>query len=315
MRRRRIVLDTDIGTDADDAIALALALASPEIELVAVTHVSGDTHRRAQISRRLLDLAGRSAVPVHAGCGRPQTPGTEFAWFGHEGKGIIDRNLPVADEHAVAALIRLFRDDPDLELVAIGPLTNVAAALTEAPDLTRRIKRLTVMGGYVRRVVCGGGVLSPLVDYNLRVDPEASRIVLTSAVPLLLVPTDVTVQVWLAESQLRRLELSRSELLQCIARNVRHWAPLQQRIFTHLGAQMRADNVAFLHDPLALACAFDETFCTVEELSIDLVADGSLFRTVERPRPTATTHRLRIATGVDAARFRSFLFERLRQLA
>jgi inosine-uridine nucleoside N-ribohydrolase len=131
----------------------------------------------------------------------------------------------------------------------------------------------------------------------------------------LLVPTDVTVQVWLTENQLRSLEQSRSELLHRVARNVRHWAPLQHRIFTHLGVRMTKDNVAFLHDPLALACAFDESFCTIEELPIDLVDDGQLFRTLERPQPTETTHQLRVATTVDAPRFQRFLFDRLMQLA
>src|SRR5262245_43755905 len=112
---RRVVLGTDIGTDVDDALALALALASPEIELVAITTVSGDTAVRARIAARLLALAGRSEIPVHAGRERSlATPGG-FAWFGHEGQGILDgTGDPVAGESAVDALLRLFRDDATL---------------------------------------------------------------------------------------------------------------------------------------------------------------------------------------------------------
>src|SRR5215510_8539308 len=87
---RRIVLDTDIGTDVDDALALALALASPEIELVAVTTVSGDTTMRARIAARLLALAGHADVPVHARCAEALGGTAGFAWFGHEGTGILD---------------------------------------------------------------------------------------------------------------------------------------------------------------------------------------------------------------------------------
>ena len=87
---RRIVLDTDIGTDVDDALALALALASPELELVAITTVSGDTSLRARIAARLLALAGRADVPVHAGCEQPLAAGGGFAQGGHEGEGILD---------------------------------------------------------------------------------------------------------------------------------------------------------------------------------------------------------------------------------
>jgi purine nucleosidase len=328
----RIILDTDIGTDSDDAIALGLALASQEIELIAVTHVSGDTRRRAQISRRLLDLAGRTDVPVFAGCDVPRSRDYEFAWFGYEGDGIIEasgisseRRDPhsqlstldsrLEDEHAIHAIIRLLRHHDDIEIVAIGPLTNIASALLQAPDIAQRIKRLTIMGGYVRRVACGGGIIAPMVDYNLRIDAESSRIVLSSDIPMQLVPTDVTVQVWMTESQLRQIERSRSELLQCIARNIRHWSPLQAKIFTHLGARMQPDNVGFLHDPLALACVFDQTFCAFENLHIELVTEDGILRTREREHPSPDTHQLRIATQVDAERFQRFLNDRLSTLS
>jgi purine nucleosidase len=103
---RRIVLDTDMGSDVDDALCLALALASPEIELVAVTHVAGDTRLRARISRRLLDLAGRDEVPVFAGRRLPLAGGADrFVWFGNEGLGILDAADAgrVEDEDAVDA--------------------------------------------------------------------------------------------------------------------------------------------------------------------------------------------------------------------
>ena len=148
---RRIVLDTDIGTDVDDALALALALASPELELVAVTTVAGDTALRARIAARLLALAGRADIPAHAGCAHALSSPGGFAWFGHEGDGILDGSRDsVAEEPAVDALLRLFRAADDLELVAIGPLTNVAVALERDPTFARRVARLTVMGGWLR---------------------------------------------------------------------------------------------------------------------------------------------------------------------
>ena len=153
---RRIVLDTDIGTDVDDALALALALASPELELVAITTVAGDTTVRARIAARLLALAGRRDVPVHAGSARSlATPGG-FAWFGHEGEGILDGTPDaIAGEPAVDALLRLFREDGALELVAIGPLTNLAVALERDPTFACRVSRLTVMGGWLRGAIAG----------------------------------------------------------------------------------------------------------------------------------------------------------------
>src|SRR5882724_3032046 len=157
----RIVLDTDMGSDVDDALCLALALAAPEIELIAVTHVSGDTRRRAQISRRLLDLAGRGAVPVYAGRSQPLDGSGRFVWFGHEGVGILDDEsaTPVPDDDAVEVLCCAFRAPTDLELVTVGPLTNVAAALETDPSVVRGIRQLTVMGGYLR-----GAIYEPRIE-------------------------------------------------------------------------------------------------------------------------------------------------------
>ena len=149
---QRIVLDTDMGSDVDDALCLALALASPEIELSAVTNVGRESRLRAQVSRKLLELAGYAGIPVHAGCRVPVLAGETFNWFGHEGLGILDpsEEPPLESEHAVDALLRLFDEGNDLELVAIGPLTNIAVALMKDPDLAGRVRRLTIMGGHVR---------------------------------------------------------------------------------------------------------------------------------------------------------------------
>jgi purine nucleosidase len=318
---RRIVLDTDMGTDVDDALCLGLALAAPELELVAVTHVSRDTRLRARISKKLLRLAGRENVPVYAGCEKPRSGRDTFAWFGHEGEGILDagEDLEIEAEPAVAALSRLFRSASDLELVAIGPLTNVAAALDADPDLARRIARLTVMGGHIRRVAYGGCDLPRHVDYNLCSDPDASLRVLSAGIPTRLVTADVTLQVWIGEGDLRGIESVGSPLHRALARAVRRWTPIMNRIFTGLGARMDADNVAFLHDPLALACVYDESFCTFEDLAVEPMIRDGVFRTIERSANGEAGRdghfpRLRCATAVDAGRFRSHFTERLKSL-
>src|SRR5262249_25967205 len=236
---RRIVLDTDIGTDVDDALALALALASPEVALVAVTTVSGDARLRARIAGRLLALAGRADVPVHAGCETPLAAGGGFARFGHEGRDILDGTRDaIADEPAVDALLRLFRADEGLELVAVGPLTNIAVALERDPGLARRIARLTPLGGWSRGPAVGGKGLPPAVDYNLCADSVASERVLSAGIPTRLVPADVTVQVWLTEADTEGLERAPSALGRTLARAVRVWAPIQRDLFAGLGAPL-----------------------------------------------------------------------------
>ena len=309
----RIVLDTDMGSDVDDALCLALAVAAPEIELVALTHVSGDTRLRARISRRLLDLAGRRDVPVYAGRALPLDGVERFAWFGHEGVGILDDGAatPIANDDAVDVLCRTFRDHSDLELVTVGPLTNLAAALAADPAIAGRIRRLTMMGGYLRTVTYGGAAFPPAVDYNLCADPDASTQVLAAGIPTRMIPTDVTMQVWIAERDVRGLEASSSALHGALARAVRRWTPGMTSSLVGAGADPRIDNAALLHDPLALACVYDESFCTFEDLWIEPRLEDGVFRTRERTASGGGAHRIRCATAVDAGRFVAHFRSRL----
>lgn len=310
---RRIVLDTDMGTDADDALCLALALASPEVELVAVTTVTADTLRRARIARRLLDLAGRADVPVHAGERAPRTAGGSFLWLGYEGDFALapDEHVTIADEPAVAALLRLLRAEDGLEIVAIGPLTNLAAVLERAPELASRIACLTIMGGHVRRVAYGGHVFPHGVDYNLCSDAESSLRVLSAGIPTRLVTADVTLGTWLRPEDLRRIEQVGTPFHAALGRAVRDWTPRMRDIFAAMGATIAADNVAFLHDPLTLCAAYDESFCRFEDLAIEPAIRDGVFRTIEQPHPTTASRTMRCATAVDAARFRAHFVDRI----
>ncbi|HEY8516099.1 MAG TPA: nucleoside hydrolase [Candidatus Binatia bacterium] len=305
MSRTRLVLDTDIGTDADDALCLALALASPEIELVAVTTVTADTARRGAIARRLLDLAGRRDVPVYAGCERPLGDG-QFLWLGDEGDFALAPGERLASgEHAVDALVRLLRAEDDLEVVAVGPMTNLARVLERDAALARRIKRLTIMGGHVRRVAYGEHEFAPGVDYNLCSDAAASLAVLRAGIPTTLVTADVTLQTRLAPDDLERIAAAGTPFHDAIAAAVRAWTPHMRRIFGAMGAAIAPDNVAFLHDPLALAAVYGGSACGFEELAILPTIESGVLRTLEAPRGTPGSFVMRCATAVDAERFRA----------
>ncbi len=317
--KRRIVLDTDMGSDVDDALCLALALASPDLDLVAVTHVTGDTRLRARISRRLLDLAGRHDVPVFAGESIPLNGGPgRFGWFGNEGLGILDGKIEpsIEEEGAVDALIRLFemeRSD-DLELVAVGPMTNIATALQRRPSLAARISHLTTMGGHLREISYGGTVYATGIDYNLCSDPEASMIVLSSGIPTRLVTGDVTLQTWLTQSGLERIKAAGGTLRATLAAAVDAWTPIMNDLFGRPVTAPADANVAFLHDPLALTAVFDESYCTFEVLPIEPAIEAGVFRTIERRESTPRTHEMRCAVAVDAPRFREFFIDRLMRL-
>jgi purine nucleosidase len=311
---RRLVLDTDMGSDIDDALCLALALAAPELDVLAVTCVGRESRLRAQIARRLLELAGREHIPVYAGCRVPLLGGAGYNWFGHEGHGILEPGVEpaIARAHAVDALLELSEREPGLEIAAVGPLTNLALALAKDPDFATRVSRLTIMGGHLREVSYRGRVFPFGVDYNLCSDPHASLVVLRSGVPIRLVTADVTLRSWLRETDVRELEKSGSPLNAALARATRLWTPVQRRLLDPEPTDA-FDNAAFLHDPLTLACLYDESFCGFESLEIEpAIADG-VFRTIERAEPGPTTFPMRCATSVDAERFRTHFTQRITQ--
>ncbi len=313
---RRVILDTDIGSDVDDAICLALALASPEIHLAAVTTVSRAAPLRARIARRLLAAGGRSDVPVFAGCDAPRGGGDAFVWFGLEGDGIVDPAAPAGDpgEHAVDALARLLRAHDDLEVCAVGPLTNLAELVARHPDAAARIARLTVMGGHLGDVTYGGATFPPGVDYNLCADPAATCEVLALAVPVRLVTADVTLRTWMTAGDLTRLDAAGGPLLEMLGGAIRRWTPVMRRLFGGWGARMDGDNVAFLHDPLALASVYREDVCRFEDLHVEVGVRAGVLRTIAHPRPVPGTRPMRCATGVDAPAFRRHVLERLLRL-
>jgi purine nucleosidase len=301
-----------MGSDVDDALCLALGLASSELEFNAVTTVGNESAERARISKRLLELGGAPGVPVFAGCRVPVLAGARFNWFGHEGEGILEpgRAVPIEDEHAVDALLRLSREEP-LEIVAVGPMTNLAVALMKDPDFAGRVRSLTIMGGHIRHVEYGGHVFAPGVDYNLCADPEASYLVLRSGMPIRLVTADVTLQTRLTSADLARLEAVDSPFHRALCAAVRIWTPVQRRLFGRAGCEVDDDCAAFLHDPLTLAVLYDGSLCSFETLEIAAAIEDGVFRTFERERPGDDSAPIRCAVAVDAEAARQSFVDRV----
>jgi inosine-uridine nucleoside N-ribohydrolase len=314
---RPVVLDTDLGSDADDALCLSLALASPELEIVGITCVGRESRRRAQITRRLLELASREEIPVYAGCRVPITGVGNLNWYGHEGGGVLEPGEEPEIEalHAVDALEMLSKRHEGLEVVAVGPMTNLAVTLAKDPDLAGRIRRLSIMGGHLRRVEYGGHVFAPGIDYNLCSDPYASYAVLRSGIPTRLVTADVTLRTWIRDADVSALERTGHPCLLAIARAVRLWTPVMTRGFAAAGCDTSADVASFLHDPLTWACAHDESFCSFADLEIETRIEDGVLRTLERPGPSDDTFPMRCAVDVDAKAFRDHFMQRVLSLA
>lgn len=299
-----VVLDTDIGTDVDDALALGLLLASPEVELRAVTVVSGDVQLRGRIAKKLLTLAGQAHVPVAAGVREPVLRQRNFLWLGHEGNGIVEagESLVLSPLHGVDMLIdTVLHEKP--QVLAIGPLSNLAVAIMKEPAVIGAIQRLTIMGGALGR----GGTL-PL-EYNLASDAEAALVVLSAGIPTTLVPLDVTWRVFFTKGELAALRAVRSRCVQTLCAAIDVWAPLQRMLFEPTPT-FNADVVAFLHDPLAAAVLLDRSLVRTEALRLRPAISDGAFQLVE----DRTASPFDVVVDVDARRFVDFVMQRLRRL-
>ena len=179
----KVVIDTD--TASDDAVALIMALRSPEVDVVGITTVPGnvDVDQATRNARYTLELCG-AEVPVYRGADRPllREPRYAHAFHGHDGlgdRGFVPRDPDACDVHAVDSLIDHLREG-ETTLVTLGPLTNVALAFRRAPELASVVPRCVVMGG----AACTVGNVTPAAEFNIWVDPDAAKIVFSSGVPI-----------------------------------------------------------------------------------------------------------------------------------
>ncbi|WP_300030851.1 nucleoside hydrolase [uncultured Roseobacter sp.] len=196
MEKRSIIIDTDPGQD--DAVAILLALASPdEIDVLGITCVAGNVplELTAKNARMVCELAGRSDIAVYAGCDRPLGRDLVTAEHVHgktglDGPKLPDPGMPLQDLHAVDYIIDTLRaaSKGSVTLCPLGPLTNIATALLRAPDIADHVREIVLMGGAYFEV----GNITPAAEFNIYVDPQAADIVFKSGIPIVVMPLDVT---------------------------------------------------------------------------------------------------------------------------
>ncbi|MCD4673415.1 MAG: nucleoside hydrolase, partial [Anaerolineaceae bacterium] len=193
---RRIIVDTD--TASDDAVALIMALREPEVRVEAITVVAGNLPLDLAVRNALISVERAETYhpPVYRGMAKPLLRDLLTSELVHGEDGMGNMNLPepeiaVEEEHAVDALLRIIEENPhELELVTLGPLTNIAMCCLKAPETMRKLKRITIMGG----AGLGSGNATPVAEYNVYVDAEAMSIVINAGVPLLIVGWDVGIE-------------------------------------------------------------------------------------------------------------------------
>ena len=304
--RPPILLDCDPGHD--DAIALLLALASPELELLGVTTVAGNQtlERTTANALRVLELAGRADVPVAAGAERPLVREREVAANVHGESGLDGPDLPPpraapVAEHAVAFLAEQIRArDGAVTLVATGPLTNVALLLALEPDA--RPERIVLMGGSI-----GEGNRTPAAEFNIWCGPRGRGRVFASGIETTMVGLDVTHRAVLGADRVEELR-GAGRVGKVVAELLDFFGRFHAERWPELGGSP-------LHDPVALAHVVDPGFLDVRpaRIEVDCSAAGSRGRTNVDVRrgwePNA-----HVAVGIDAAAFADLLVARIASL-
>jgi pyrimidine-specific ribonucleoside hydrolase len=301
-----IVIDCDPGHD--DAIAILLALASPEVELRGLTTVAGNQtlDKTTKNALKVLELADRTDVPVGVGADAPLQRTLRTAANVHGESGLDGPDLPepttrVVDAHAADLLAEWI--EPGVVLVPTGPLTNVALLLQRHPDVKDRLERIVWMGGAIAE-----GNTTPAAEFNAYVDPEAARIVFESGIPVTMIGLDIT--------HMALFDGSHAERLRGAGKAGRAVAELAD-FFLEFHRQRYAFEGAPIHDAMAVAHVIDPTLVTTLScnISIETASDFCDGRTVvDRWLVTDRPKNGEAGIDVDAGRFLELLVDRISTL-
>jgi len=305
-----IIIDCDPGQD--DAINLLLAMSSPdELDILGITAVAGNvplalTERNARL---MCDIAGRSDIPVYAGCARPMVRDLVTAEHVHgttgiDGAEISEPVLPLQEQDAVDFIVDTLRaaDDDTITLVPTGPLTNIAKAITKAPEVLPKVKEIVLMGGAMRE----SGNYSPSAEFNILVDPQAADIVFKCGRPITQMGLDVSHQVLSTRERIDRIKKIDNQAAQATVGMLDFFNRHDTKKYKYLGAP--------LHDPCTVAYLlrpdiFEGKLCNVSvETQSELTMGNTavdFWHVTDRPKNSNWIH------AVDADAFYELLTSRL----
>jgi purine nucleosidase len=310
---RPIIIDTDPGID--DAVALLLALASPAaLELLGIVAVAGnlpldETLRNAQ---QVCELAGCPDIPVYAGCARPllRPLATAAAIHGErlgDRLGLPEPAIPLPSQHGVEFIVETLRAAApgSVTLCALGPLTDIAMALVQAPDTAARIGELVILGGAAFEL----GNITPVAEFNIHVDPHAAAIVLESGVPITMIPLDVTHQVLSTPPRIAQLRALKNRCGPTVALLLDQFEAARTGRFGERGMA--------LHDPCAVAYLLRPDLFRGRKVNVVVETASPLtlgMTVVDWWGVSGRTANTTFMTEVEAAALYQLLIERVTQL-
>jgi inosine-uridine nucleoside N-ribohydrolase len=288
----KIIIDTDIGDDIDDAFAVALALRSPELEILGITTTFGDTALRARLLDRLLGEAGRGDIPVAAGV--PTVPKGNFTQSTYAARGSFAK---LSHPDAVEFLLDQIRQHPgEITLIAIGPLMNVGAAIDQDPATFRKLKRVVMMGGSIKRgygEVSPGQPRPPEPEWNIVNDIPSAQKLFASGVPLFVMPLDST-QLKLDEAKRAYLFKQGTPLTDALTLLYHEWGQQTPTLF----------------DPMTIAFTVNPSLCPVQPMHI-LVDDKGLTRPDPGPPNAPNPPNAQVCLESNPDAFFQFLLSRV----
>jgi len=269
---QKIIIDTDPGQD--DAVAILLALASPdEIEVLGITAVAGNvplslTEKNARI---VCELAGRPDIPVYAGCDRPLKRKLVTAEHVHGKTGLDGPELPepkikLQEKHGVDFIIDTILQEPEnsISLCPLGPLTNIASAILKQPKIVSRIKKIVLMGGAYFEV----GNITPAAEFNIFVDPDAAKIVFEAGIDMVVMPLDVTHKALVTEKRNEAFRQLKSPVGIAVAE--------MTDFFERFDKEKYGSSGAPLHDPCVTAYLIDPKIFSGKNINVEIETKSEL---------------------------------------
>ena len=307
-----IIIDTDPGQD--DAVAILLALASPELEVLGITAVAGNVPLALTEvnARKICELAGRPETKVYSGAIRPMLRSLVTAEHVHGRTGLDGPVLPepkmkLEKQHAVDFIIETLMERPagTVTLCVLGPMTNIGLALVREPRIASRIKRIVAMGGGFFE----GGNVTPTAEFNIYVDPQAARLVFESGIPITLIPLDCTHQVLTTKARVEKFRVMKNKTGPATAQLL--------DFFERFDEQKYGTDGGPLHDPCVIAWLLYPELFTSRDVNVAIECESELtmgMTVIDWWRVTDRKANATVCRGINADGFFDLLTKRLATL-